>query len=144
MDRYFTSVPLLDILRYKNHSQGTGTLRTNNIPSNVNFKTDTGMKKLDRGSVDEKVRNDGQVSVVKWFDNKSVMLTSTAHGKHPSDIRKRWSNKHKNYVFYFGSPSKVKTNNWTMGGGSISLIALKAITEFGLSGSDKKSKPFEL
>ncbi|GFT87232.1 hypothetical protein NPIL_641021 [Nephila pilipes] len=83
MDKYFPTVPLLDILHYKNHCQGT--LRKNNIPSNVTFKMDIEMKSQDRGSVDEKVRNDGQDFVVKWFENELVLLTSSDHGKHPLD-----------------------------------------------------------
>ncbi|GFT43329.1 hypothetical protein NPIL_360961 [Nephila pilipes] len=73
------------------------------------------MKRLGRGSVNEKVRNDGQVSIPKWFDNKSVVLTSYVHGKHPLDTYKRRSKNGKNYVF-INRPSIVKNYNLYMGG----------------------------
>lgn len=115
MDRYFTSIHLLDILHYKANCQGTGTLRKNNIPYNINFKTDSEMKRQGRGSVDEKVRSDGQVCVVKWYDNKPVVLASSAQGKHPEDTCKRWSKKDKEYIF-INRPSIVKNYNSYMGG----------------------------
>ena len=65
MDRFFTSVPLLDVLHYHAKCQGTGTLQNSRIPSNAKFKSDLELKQKGRGSSDLLVRNDGQVSLVK-------------------------------------------------------------------------------
>lgn len=115
MDRYFTSLHLLGILHFRSGCQGTGALKKNNIPVNVNFKSDSDLKKLGRRSVDEKVRNDGQVSIIKWNNNKPVVLASTDHGKHPEDVCKRWSKKDKDYVSV-NYPSIVKNYNSFRGG----------------------------
>lgn len=43
------------------------------------------MKKEGRGSIDQSVRSDGQVSVIKWFDNKPVLLIYNKEGLQPVD-----------------------------------------------------------
>lgn len=82
MDRYFTSVHLLDLLHSEYELQGTGTLQKNRIPT-VEFKTDAALKREGRGSHDMMVRDDGQVAVIKWYDNKSVVLASSVEGAEP-------------------------------------------------------------
>ena len=82
MDRFFTSVHLLDLLHADFELQGTGTLQKNRIPTD-NFKTDVVLKREGRGSHDMMVRDDGQVAIVKWFDSKSVVLASSVEGVTP-------------------------------------------------------------
>ncbi|KAI5725809.1 hypothetical protein M8J77_020442 [Diaphorina citri] len=38
-----------------------------------------------RGTVDQSVRGDGQICIVKWFDNKPVLLVSSKEGMNPLD-----------------------------------------------------------
>ena len=134
MDRYFTSIQLLDVLHTKAHCQATGTLRKSNIPSNIGFKSDAEMRKLGRGSVDEKVRNDGQICVLKWFDNKPVVLASSVEGKEPEDICRRWSKKDKVYI-PVNRPVAVKNYNSFMGG--VDLLD-RVISYYRISARTKK------
>jgi hypothetical protein len=48
MDRYFTSIGLLDALHSEAECQGTGTIQKNRIPPNTKLKDDFEMKKLPR------------------------------------------------------------------------------------------------
>ncbi|XP_026331006.1 piggyBac transposable element-derived protein 3-like [Hyposmocoma kahamanoa] len=115
MDRYFTSINLLEMLHFVSESTGTGTLQKNRIPSNCNFKTDAQLRRQGRGSYCQQVLSTGQVAAVKWFDNKPVHLASSVHGAEPTDECRRWDKNHKRYI-NVPRPAVVKEYNENMGG----------------------------
>lgn len=87
-DRFFTSVKLLDRLLQKNIYL-TGTVMANRTEGiAATFPKD---KEMSRGSSVEKVREDETACIVKWKDNKSVLLLSSAVGTEPEGNCKRWS-----------------------------------------------------
>lgn len=51
-----------------------------------------------RGFMNPIVRNDGQVAIVKWYDNKLVILISSVYGAEPRDHCKRWSKDEKRFI----------------------------------------------
>lgn len=114
MDRYFNSILLLDELHLRGF-QGTGTLVLARVPKNAPLYSDAELRGGGRGYVNQVVRDDGQISVVKWFDNKPVILASSIHGKDPVDKCRRWSKQQKIYV-EVNRPSIVKEYNDSMGG----------------------------
>lgn len=115
MERYFTSVPLLELLQFMRECTGTGTLRKNRIPKNCHLKSDSELRRQGRGSHSQQVHSDGQVAIVKWFDNKPVILSSSMHGAMPTDICTRWDKKLRRYE-EVQRPSMVKNYNEKMGG----------------------------
>ncbi|KAG8255725.1 hypothetical protein J6590_085793 [Homalodisca vitripennis] len=54
--------------------QATGTLIVNRIPPGSQLYTDTEVRVGGRGFISQIVRDYGQIAVVKWFDNKPVVL----------------------------------------------------------------------
>ncbi|XP_049955416.1 uncharacterized protein LOC126471338 [Schistocerca serialis cubense] len=50
------------------------------------------------GSVDQTVRKDKHISIVKWYVQKLVITASTKVGKNPMDQCKRWSKKDRRYI----------------------------------------------
>lgn len=115
MDRYFTSEELLDLLHSEREATGTGTLQKMRIPSNSKLKEDKIMKREGRGSIDQSVRSDGQISLVKWFDNKAVLLISSKEGVEPLDKCRRWCRKNRVFI-EVDRPLVVKEYNINMGG----------------------------
>lgn len=113
-DRFFTSVKLADELLEKGFGS-TGTIMTNRIPKVVRTKSDKDMQREGRGSNDMLVRNDQKLSVVKWMDNKSVLMLSSVHGIEPTDRCRRWSKKEKKHPDV-QKPSAVRNYNSNMGG----------------------------
>ena len=99
MDRYFTSVPLLDALHVISECQAVGTIQKGRIPKECNLKSDNIMRREGRGSVDQAVRNDGQIAIIKWFNNRPVTLISSKQGKIPQDQCRRWSKKIRNILW---------------------------------------------
>ena len=83
MDRYFTSPLLLDFVHIDVECQATGMLQKSRIPKDVKLVPDNVMKKQARGSVDQSFRSEGQISVVKWYDNHPVVLMSSREGVNP-------------------------------------------------------------
>ncbi|ERL89809.1 hypothetical protein D910_07170 [Dendroctonus ponderosae] len=81
-DRYFTSIPLIDFL-FSRKVFLAGTIMANRIPKNAGISSDNDLKKKKRGSYDQLVRDDGKISLVKWFDNKPVNLASSCMGVEP-------------------------------------------------------------
>lgn len=73
------------------------------------------MKKRPRGSVDQSVRGDGQVTVVKWFDNRPVTLVSSKEGINPTDECRRYSKAQGQHI-QVPRPLLVKSYNANMGG----------------------------
>ncbi|CAK1578319.1 unnamed protein product [Parnassius mnemosyne] len=110
-DRYFTTVPLIEEMTKRNlHS--TGTIMFNRIPDRtaIKFKPDARMA---RGESQQYVC--GPTVVVKWKDNKSVLMASNCTGSSSSSIVKRWEKHLKMYVDV-PVPKVVEHYNQHMGG----------------------------
>jgi hypothetical protein len=111
-DRFFTSLKLADSLLHDKIFL-TGTVRSNRIGDVIKkLKND---KAMQRGDWDEKVRQDDKVCVVKWKDNKSVLLLFTAVGSTPVGTCMRWSKEVKRKISAT-QPAIVKHYNMSMGG----------------------------
>lgn len=109
-DRYFsTSALMYELLKSKIY--GTGTIMINRLKQ-CNFKKDSQMK---RGESDEIVSSDGKVSLTKWKDNKSVVMISSAFGRNPEHVVKRWDKSKKERI-EVPCPNVVKLYNERMGG----------------------------
>lgn len=76
------------------------------------------MKQEGRGTYASVVRGDGKLSVVKWFDNKPVLMLSAVHAKEPEDTCQHWSKKDKCYITV-RQPNIVQYNT-KMGGVDLS------------------------
>ena len=59
---------------------------------------DKTLKHQGRGASAIVTRADGKLCVVKWYDNKPVVMLSTVHAEQPEDTCQRWSKKDKKYV----------------------------------------------
>lgn len=77
------------------------------------------MKQQGRGTSASVVRGDGKLNVVKWFDNKPVLMLSAVHAKEPEDTCQRWSKKDKCYLT-IRRPNIVQEYNAKMGGVDLS------------------------
>lgn len=56
------------------------------------------IKQQGRGTSTSVVRGDGKLSVVKWLDNKPVVMLSAIHAEQPEVTCQRWSKKEKHYM----------------------------------------------
>lgn len=72
------------------------------------------LKQKGRGTSASVVRGDGKLSVLKWFDNKPVLMLSAVHSKEPEDTCQRWSKKDKCYIT-MRRPNIVQEYNAKMG-----------------------------
>lgn len=51
-----------------------------------------------RGECEEVVSADENICILKWKDNKGVLLASTAFGSKPTSIVPRWEKKSRQYI----------------------------------------------
>ncbi|KAG0410161.1 hypothetical protein HPB47_012723 [Ixodes persulcatus] len=72
-------------------------------------------KEMSRGTSVQKVREDGKLCLVKWKENKSVLMMSSAFGIHPGGTCKRWS-KEEHKKVDVARPAVVSQYNINMGG----------------------------
>ena len=119
-DRYFTSIPLFEYL-LERRIFATGTILNSRIDNSIRTKLtgDADLKKRGRGSYDEFVREDGQISILKWMDNRSVLMASTASGARPIHRVRRWDKKNKTYIDV-EQPKSIHNYNMSMGGVDLS------------------------
>ncbi|KAM4590851.1 piggyBac transposable element-derived protein 3-like isoform 1-T2 [Odontesthes bonariensis] len=100
----------------KNDIYLTGTVMKNRVPQAVRkLPDDKTLKIQGRGTSAAVTREDGKVCVVKWYDNKPVMMLSTVYAEQPEDKCRQWSKKDKKYVTVT-RPSVVREYNTNMGG----------------------------
>ena len=111
-DRFFTTVPLIKHMLTKG-IYVTGTITKRFLP--VTFTDDRAMAKMGRGTSEQFVSALDDVSVVKWFDNKSILLASSVHGKEPQDDCRRWCKKQKTHLVV-RRPAVIAMYNKYMGG----------------------------
>ncbi|XP_068082115.1 piggyBac transposable element-derived protein 3-like [Anabrus simplex] len=115
-DRYFTSVPILEHLLNRG-IYATGTIQANRLQKDLKLKlsSDQALQKRGRGSYDEFVREDGSISILKWMDNRSVLMASSATGAKPLQYIRRWDKREKKYILV-PCPKTVPSYNHSMGG----------------------------
>lgn len=111
-DRFFTSTKCLEYLKEKNIFS-TGTVMKNRIGSVIHkLKSD---KDLKRGEYDEFVQENDSACLLKWKDNKCVLMLSSCAGSEPVSTCNRWSKEEKKKV-EVPQPYVVNIYNDKMGG----------------------------
>ncbi|XP_028407827.1 piggyBac transposable element-derived protein 3-like [Dendronephthya gigantea] len=120
VDRYFTSVQLQDALLEKRITV-TGTIMKNLVPKEAKpmLKSADKMKKEGRGSINQLVREDKNICIIQWFDNKEVLTASSEFGSDPVDVCRRWSKADNAYIDV-QHPALIKQYNDKMGGVDLS------------------------
>ncbi|XP_048041390.1 piggyBac transposable element-derived protein 3-like isoform X1 [Megalobrama amblycephala] len=114
-DRFFTTIQAVDHM-LKDDIYLTGTVMKGRVKQAMNkLPDDKTLKHQGRGAVATVTRADGKLCVVKWYDNKPVVMLSTVHSEQPEDTCQRWSKKGKKYVTVT-RPSIVREYNSKMGG----------------------------
>uniref|UniRef100_A0A674PFF5 PiggyBac transposable element-derived protein 3-like n=2 Tax=Takifugu rubripes TaxID=31033 RepID=A0A674PFF5_TAKRU len=133
-DRLFTSIQGAEQM-LKKELYLTGTVMKNRVTAAVQkLPTDKTMQTSGRGTSKEVSSEDGQLCVIKWFDNKPVLMISAVHGTQPEDICQRWDKKQKKYVSV-SRPCIVREYNMKMGG--VDLID-RMISYYRMSSRTKK------
>ncbi|KAK2720891.1 hypothetical protein QYM36_004694 [Artemia franciscana] len=112
-DNFFTSLALLERLSEMG-LYGTGTIRSNRLQG-ARLETDSDMKKRGRGSFCEVVASSGDTCLVKWMDNRSVILASNMIGSGAVNKVRRWCKQTKAYL-QVDQPQVVSLYNQYMGG----------------------------
>jgi len=114
-DRYFTSINLTDFLQSKN-VYVTETVMKNRVPATLDkLVPDKELQKRGCRASDVAVREDGKMALVKWYDNKPILMLSAVHEKDPKDECRRWCKKDKEYVAV-KHPAIIQEYNSEMGG----------------------------
>ncbi|KAF3840286.1 hypothetical protein F7725_019003 [Dissostichus mawsoni] len=133
-DRFFTSIRGVEQMM-KKEMYITGTIMKNRLAgAKEKLPSDKTMKNKGRGTSSELSTEDGKLCVVKWYDNKPVLMMSVVHGTEPEDTCQRWDKKLKQYVTV-SQPSIVREYNLKMGG--VDLID-RMISYYRMSARTKK------
>lgn len=112
-DNYFTTFNLLELLaERKIHAAGTARVSRFARPP---LQSDKEMAKKPRGSCDEVVSRDGKVALVKWYDNRPVVMASNFVSVGRMDEVQRWDKKKAQFLMV-SRPEVVKLYNEAMGG----------------------------
>ncbi|KAI4800804.1 hypothetical protein KUCAC02_007102, partial [Chaenocephalus aceratus] len=92
----------------------TGTIMNNRLAgAKEKLPSDKTMKNTGRGTSSELSTEDEKLRVVKWYDNKPVLMMSVVHGTEPEDTCQRWDKTLKQYVTV-SRPSIVREYNLKM------------------------------
>ena len=113
-DNYFAGLSLFLYLKNEMNIYSLGTLRSNRIDG-CPIETDKVLQKQGRGSFDFKSDKEKGIIIVKWIDNKAVLLGNTLYGVEPIESVKRF-NKQKKKKVDVNCPTIIKQYNKHMGG----------------------------
>lgn len=112
-DNWFTSPELIVELK-KMGILTVATINRNRLRG-CTFKSDKELSKAGRGAYEVNYEKTSGMSIVKWYDNKAVLLASSFIGPEPVERCRRWSKEKKQYV-EVDRPHIVKVYNHNMGG----------------------------
>ncbi|XP_029844027.2 piggyBac transposable element-derived protein 3-like [Ixodes scapularis] len=113
-DNFFTSLELISRLKERYSLHSLGTIRSNRLRG-CSLKDDKSLLKEGRGSFDYKVDNVAGLAVVKWADNKTVILASSCVSQDPVKTANRFDKKERQKI-PVSCPQIVKQYNIHMGG----------------------------
>ena len=111
-DNYFTSIVLLLELKALG-MYSLGVVKSNRMAGTIS-KPKSSMQKEGRGSMGSRVTKSGEVVVVRWYDNSSVIVASRFVGIGTTDVVDRWSTKEKTFV-PVNRPEAIEVYNDFMG-----------------------------
>ncbi|KAK3507405.1 hypothetical protein QTP70_019644 [Hemibagrus guttatus] len=74
-----------------------GILRSNCL-AGCQLEDEKSLAKRGRGSVDARVEKEERMTIVKWYDNRSVTLISSYCAVEPQDKARRWSKSEQAFV----------------------------------------------
>ncbi|XP_055082645.1 piggyBac transposable element-derived protein 3 [Periophthalmus magnuspinnatus] len=133
-DRFFTSIRSVEHMKNK-QIYVTGTVMKSKVTAAVEkLPTDKTMKKDGRGTSAQVTTEDGTICVLKWYDNKPVLMISAVHDREPEDTYQRWDKKLKRLVT-ISRPSIVREYRSKMGG--VDLVD-RIMSYYRMSGHTKK------
>jgi hypothetical protein len=89
------------------------TIRSNRVEK-CPFKSEKELRKAGRGAIDSYVSEDG-VLLVKWFDNKEVIMGTNHYSVEPTSKVRRWDKAKKVYL-EIPIPDLITAYNQGMGG----------------------------
>ncbi|XP_055087231.1 piggyBac transposable element-derived protein 3-like [Periophthalmus magnuspinnatus] len=112
-DNWFTSPELIVELK-KMGILTVATINRNRVRG-CTLKSDKELSKAGRGAYEVKYEITSGMAIVKWYDNKAVLLVSSFIGPDPVDRCRRWSKEKKEYV-EVDRPHIVNVYNNNMGG----------------------------
>uniref|UniRef100_A0A6Q2ZH78 PiggyBac transposable element-derived protein domain-containing protein n=1 Tax=Esox lucius TaxID=8010 RepID=A0A6Q2ZH78_ESOLU len=112
-DNWFTSPELIVELK-KMGILTVATINRNRLRG-CTLKSDKELSKAGRGAYEVKYEKTSGMSIMKWYDNKAVLLASSFIGPEPVERCRRWSKEKKEYV-EVDRPHIVKVYNHNMGG----------------------------
>ncbi|KAI5092252.1 piggyBac transposable element-derived protein 3-like [Silurus meridionalis] len=95
-DNWFTSPELIVELK-KMGILTVATINRNRLRG-CTLKSDKELSKAGRGAYEVKYEKTSGMSIVKWYDNKAVLLASSFIGPEPVERCRRWSKEKKEYV----------------------------------------------
>jgi len=112
-DNYFSGYNLLEALTQK-QIYTIGTIRENRF-AKPPLLSDKIMASKGQGTTDEITNIENTITLVKWYDNKSVNMCSNFIASGIPDIVQRWNKKEKKYI-PVERPEVIKLYNQSMGG----------------------------
>lgn len=112
-DNYFPGYNLFEVLNQK-QIYAVGTIQENRF-AKPPLLADKIISKIGQGTSDEITNKKKTLTLVKWYDNKSVNLASNFISKGVPDYVDRWSKKEKKYISV-ERPEIVRLYNASMGG----------------------------
>ena len=122
MDNFYITFDLIFHLKKEFCILTTGTVRKNRLHG-CPLATEKEMKVTGRGSHDQVVDANSNLTVVRWLDNKAVTLASMYLQAEPFSTVKRWNGKEKKTV-EVSRPHIVAVYNTNMGGIDLSDMLL--------------------
>ncbi|CAH2101307.1 unnamed protein product [Euphydryas editha] len=123
-DNFFSSIKLMTYLRDEMGILSIATFRQNRIRK-CDLESDKTIKTKPRGFADYRICEDQKIIMVKWLDNKPVLIASTYVGLEPMGVCNRYSKDAKGFI-EIPCPKIINEYNKHMGGVDLSdmLIAI--------------------